>query len=142
MGESKNSPIRVMVVDDSADIRDVLRLAFDRADDFEFVAEASSGEAAVATADAHQPDLVLLDIAMPDMDGLQALPLIRSAAPAAAIVMLTGFSEQDAALAAVEHGAHGFIRKGVSVPDLLEQMRESVEIRRQRHNHVKDTRDR
>ena len=94
VGEAKDSPIRVMVVDDSVDIRDVLRLALDRADDFEFVAEASSGEDAVATADAHQPDLVLLDIAMPDMDGLQALPLIRSAAPGAAIVMLTGFSER------------------------------------------------
>ena len=138
MGEPKNGPIRVLVVDDSQDIRDVLRLALERTSDFELVAEAASGETGVASAEAHTPDLVLLDIAMPDMDGLQALPLIRSAVPDAVIVMLTGFSEQDAALAAVEHGAHGFIRKGVTVPELLEQMRESVEIRAQRHRRTKD----
>jgi DNA-binding NarL/FixJ family response regulator len=130
VGEELSTPIRVLVIDDSAEIRDAVRLALARDADFELVAEASTGETGVSAAMTHQPDLVLLDIAMPDMDGLQALPLIRSAAPGSGVVVLSGFSEQDAAALAVEQGAHAFIRKGVSVPDLLGQMREVVRRRR------------
>ena len=130
VGGELSTPIRVLVVDDSAEIRDAVRLALGRDADFELVAEASSGEAGVLAAQSHQPDLVLLDIAMPDMDGLQALPLIRSAAPDSGVLVMSGFSEQDAALLAVEQGAHAFIRKGVSVPELLDQMREVVQATR------------
>ena len=130
MGEELSTPIRVVVIDDSAEIRDAVRLALGRDADFELVAEAASGETGVAAAQTHQPDLILLDIAMPDMDGLQALPLIRSAAPGSGVLVLSGFSEQDAAALAVEQGAHAFIRKGVSVPELLDKMREAVQARR------------
>lgn len=129
MDEAPTSPIRVVVIDDSQDIRDVLHLALDRDADFELVASAADGESGVAIAEAHQPDLVLLDIAMPEMDGLQALRPIREGCPHAVVIMLTGFAEEVAALSAVEHGAHGFIRKGVGVPQLLDQMREIWEIR-------------
>ena len=138
MSEEPSTPIRALVIDDSEEIRDVIRLAFDRTADFEVVAEASSGETGVAAAATHHPGLVLLDIAMPDMDGLQALPLIRSSCPDSTVVMLSGFSEQDAALIAIENGAHGFIRKGVSVPDLLDQLRDIVELRRQRRDRAHD----
>ena len=69
----------------------------------------------------HQPDLVLLDIALPVMDGLQALALIRHESPGSTVVMLSGFSESVAALAAVENGAHGYVRgclgPGAAQPD-------------------------
>jgi len=129
MDEAQASPTRVVVIDDSQDIRDVVRLALGRADDFEFTAEADGGESGLAVVEATQPDLVLLDIAMPDMDGLQVLPLIRSAAPGAIVVMLTAFDEEVAAISAVEQGTHGFIRKGVGVTELLDRMREILEVR-------------
>jgi DNA-binding NarL/FixJ family response regulator len=136
--EAPTSPIRVVVIDDSEDIRDVLHIALDRADDFEFIASAVDGESGVAIAETHQPDLVLLDIAMPEMDGLQALPVIRQGCPRAVVVMLTGFAEEVAALSAIEQGAHGFIRKGGGVPEILDQVREIWEIRLQGRARAKD----
>ena len=123
------APMRVVLIDDSPDILEVLRLALDREDDFTIVAEASDGETGVAAVREHQPDLVLLDIALPVMDGLQALALIRHESPGSTVVMLSGFSESAAALAAVENGAHGYVRKGASVPELLSQIREVLEVR-------------
>jgi DNA-binding NarL/FixJ family response regulator len=136
--EARPSPIRVVVIDDSEEIRDVLHFALDRAVDFEFVASAADGESGLAVAEAHQPDLVLLDIAMPDMDGLQALRVIRQGCPRAVVVMLTGFAEEVAALSAVEHGAHGFIRKGSGVPVILDQVREIWQIRLQGRDRARD----
>lgn len=123
------TPIRVVVIDDSEEIRDVLRLALERQDDFTLVAEAADGEAGVAAVDAHQPHLVLLDVSMPVMDGFQALAEIRRVSPGSVVIVLTGYSENAAALTAVELGAHGFIRKGGGVPELIAQIREVLEHR-------------
>jgi DNA-binding NarL/FixJ family response regulator len=123
------SPLRVVLIDDSEEIREVCRLALNREDDFVVVAEASDGEAGIAAVSEHQPHLVLLDIAMPVMDGLQALQLIRTESPGSIVVMLTGFSENAAAMSALEHGAHGFIRKGGTAPAFLSQIRDVLEYR-------------
>jgi DNA-binding NarL/FixJ family response regulator len=116
--------MRVVVIDDSEPIRDVLRLALDRQDDFTVVAEAADGESGVAAVSEHAPHLVLLDIAMPKMDGLQALKRIREESPGSIVIMLTGYAETAGAVSAVEHGAHGYIRKGGAIPELLAQIRE------------------
>jgi DNA-binding NarL/FixJ family response regulator len=118
------TPIRVVIVDDSADIRDVLRLALDRQPDFTVVAEAVDGQSGVAVVNEHKPHLVLLDLAMPVMDGLQALERIKQESPGTIVVMLTGYAETTGALSAVELGAHGYIRKGGGIPELLTQIRE------------------
>ena len=132
------SPIRVLLIDDSEELRAVLRVSLERAADFEVIGDAATGESGVAAAVDHQPDLVLLDLAMPEMDGLEALPLIRAAAPDATVVMLSGFSEESAALSAIEQGAHGFIRKGLSLRDLRARLREIVEMRLERRDRAHD----
>ena len=138
MGEAGSAAIRVVVIDDSADIRDVLQLAVGPRGRLRARCRGHDGESGVAIAEAHQPDLVLLDIAMPDMDGLQALQIIRQGCPRAVVVMLTGFAAEVAALSAVEHGAHGFIRKGSGVPEILDQVREIWEIRAHGRVRTKD----
>lgn len=122
---------RVVVIDDSEDIRLVVRLALERQPGFTVVAEAADGQAGVLAVAEHKPHLVLLDIALPVMDGLQALQLIREESPGSIVVVLTGFSEEVGALSAVEQGAHGYIRKGGSMQQLLDQIREILEIRAQ-----------
>ena len=130
-GTQPTSPLRVVIIDDSTDIRDVLRLALERDDQYSVVAEAADGETGATLVAEHQPDLVLLDIAMPMMDGLQVLPLIRAEAPGSVVIMLTGLAEEVAAISAVENGAHGFIRKGGGISELLDQIREVLTVRRE-----------
>jgi DNA-binding NarL/FixJ family response regulator len=119
--------MRVVLVDDSEDLREALRLALSSQDDFTVVGEAADGQTGVAVTAEQQPDVVLLDIAMPDMDGLQALTAIRHESPDSTVIIMTGYPETVAAAAAVELGAHGFIRKGGNVAQLLDLIREIVQ---------------
>jgi DNA-binding NarL/FixJ family response regulator len=117
------SPIRVVLIDDSDDLRLLVRLALERQTDFTIVAEAPDGEQGVAAVAAHKPHLVLLDIAMPVMDGLQALTLIREESPGSIVVMLSAFTVSSGALdRAMALGAHGYIEKG-GVDDMLSELR-------------------
>lgn len=119
-------PMRVLVVDDTPDLRDLLTMALERTGEFEVVAHAENGRVAVESASAHDPDLVLLDIAMPVMDGLEALPLIRSACPDAIVVMLSGFGASEMTTKALAGGADGYIQKGQPLGTLLAQLRTLV----------------
>src|SRR4051794_20664553 len=93
MTSSPAAPLSVVVVDDAEDLRPLVRMAIERSGRFSVVAEASDGAQGVDAVRAAQPDLVLLDIAMPVMDGLQALPLMADACPHAIVVMLSGFGD-------------------------------------------------
>ena len=114
----------VVLVDDSGEVRAIYRFVLDRADDFEVVGEATDGIEGLTAARTLQPDLVLLDIAMPVMDGLQALPLILDACPATTVVMLTGYGvssglpQKTAVL-----GAAGYILKGTPMGAVLSELR-------------------
>ena len=123
---TSRTPIRVVVADDAADLRDLIVLLFEMEDDFETVAEATNGQEAVDLAREHQPDLVVLDLSMPVMDGLQALPLLRAAAPHAKIVIFSGFESAAIGREALDIGADGYIEKGTGVHELLEQLRTIV----------------
>jgi len=114
---------RVLVVDDVANLRELLTLLLEVEDDFEVVGTAADGEQAVAAAAMLQPDLVLLDLAMPVMDGLQALPLLRANLPDARIVIFSGFEHQALAEEALRAGADAYIEKGTSVTHLVNQLR-------------------
>jgi DNA-binding NarL/FixJ family response regulator len=89
-----STPHRVLLVDDADDLRMLVRMLLERTGLFEVVGEASDGQAGITEAGVLQPDLVLLDLAMPVLDGLSAAPRIREAAPDARIVVLTGFDER------------------------------------------------
>ena len=115
--------LNVMVVDDSDDLRDLISMVIRRhPQGWRVVATATEGREAVDEARANQPDLVLLDIAMPVMDGMEALPLIRQAAPDATVVMLSGYPFSTAGEGALNAGAHGYLEKSDLVRSLIPRL--------------------
>jgi DNA-binding NarL/FixJ family response regulator len=115
---------RVLVVDDAANLRELLTVLLDVEDDFEVVGTAADGVQALARADALEPDIVLLDLAMPVMDGLQALPALRARLPQARIVIFSGFEHEALAREALAAGADAYIEKGTSVMQLVARLRQ------------------
>ncbi|WP_411284681.1 response regulator [Lapillicoccus sp.] len=113
---------RVVVIDDTDDLRQLLSLALTRGG-FEIVAEAGDGRAGIETVREHRPDVVLLDLAMPVMDGIEALPAIRRLVPTAKIIVLSGFGAQQMSARAVAVGADGYVQKGAPLPSILDYVR-------------------
>ncbi len=118
---------RVVIVDDTPDLRDLLRLALERHGDFRVVGEAANGRDALDVVRRHAPDLVLLDIAMPIMDGLEALPLVRASCPRATVVMLSGFGASSMTTKALASGADGYIQKGQPLSSLIRRLQTLME---------------
>ncbi len=117
----------VVLVDDSGDLRALYRFSLDRAEDFEVVGEATDGLEGLVSASTHQPDLVLLDISMPVMDGLQALPLILEKCPETMVVVLTGHGVSSGLPGKAEAlGASGYILKGTPMAVVLDELREML----------------
>jgi signal transduction histidine kinase len=113
---------RVLLVDDQVDERLLLRAMLEASGRFEVVAECGDGAEAVAEAARLQPDLVLLDLEMPGVDGLTALPQLREVAPAARTVVLSGYPASRYAAEAVAHGASSYLEKGLEPHDLIERL--------------------
>jgi DNA-binding NarL/FixJ family response regulator len=117
-------PIRVLVVDDQELVRSGFCVILDAADGITVVGEAGDGEAAIAAVAAQQPDVVLMDIRMPGMDGLEAARLITGSTPAAPkVVMLTTFDLDDYVYEALRAGASGFLLKDAPRHDLIAAVR-------------------
>lgn len=114
---------RVIVVDDTPDLRNLLRLVLARGG-FEVVGEASDGRAGIEVARRTRPDVVLLDIAMPVMDGLEALPTLRRSLPRAKIIAMSAFGASQMAARAVAAGADGYVQKGTSLHAILSYVSE------------------
>lgn len=117
---ARTMPPRVLIVDDTADLRSLLRIKLSAVGAYTVVGEASNGVDAIRQAEDLQPELILLDLAMPQMNGLEALPLIRDAAPRARVIVLTVFHAdafEDQVLAA---GADRYVVKGCSMRDLMQ----------------------
>ena len=119
----------VVVADDAPDLRFLLRLALERTSRFRVVAEAADGAQAVEAALAHRPHLTLLDLSMPVMDGLQALPLIRAGHPDSTIVVLSGFDVERMSGQALAEGADAYLAKGVAPDELVTQLLELLDKR-------------
>ena len=111
----------VLVVDDEADLRDVLRLRLEADGRFEIVGEADDGERAIELAQQLQPDVVLLDLLMPGLDGREALPGIVAAAPTSMIVIFSAVPSQKAAEQTTELGAFAYLEK-TQVRDIANQL--------------------
>jgi DNA-binding NarL/FixJ family response regulator len=111
-------PFRVVLVDDMVELRNLIRLTLERSGHFEVVGHAGNGREAVEVVTATEPDLVLLDVSMPVMDGLEALPILRRAVPSARVVMLSGFSHARLGAEAKAGGAVAYVEKGLP-PDAL-----------------------
>ncbi|RNL79331.1 response regulator [Nocardioides marmorisolisilvae] len=111
---------RILIVDDAEDIRMLLRLKLANQGAYDVVGEAVDGLDAVDRARELRPDLVLLDMAMPRMDGLQALPLIREAVPDVRVIVLSGFNQATLEEEAMAAGADRYVVKGGSMRDLLD----------------------
>jgi YesN/AraC family two-component response regulator len=120
--------LNVLVVDDSPELRELISFVIKRrSPGWHVVATAKEGQEAVTVAQKQQPDLVLLDIAMPIMDGMQALPLIREAAPQAVVVMLSGYPFETAGQGALDAGAHGYLEKSNLVRSLVPQLEQILQ---------------
>jgi CheY-like chemotaxis protein len=122
----KQDSISVLVVDDAAGIRKLLAIALQADGRFVVVDEAADGAQAVEKARLLRPDVVLLDLAMPVMDGLQALPLIRERSPDSKVVVLSGFAADRVAEEALALGAVAYLEKGISPKDLTTRLMEIV----------------
>jgi DNA-binding NarL/FixJ family response regulator len=118
-------PIRVLVVDDQELVRAGFCVILDAADGITVVAEAANGAQAVAAVAAHVPDVVLMDVRMPEMDGLEATRLITGAkpGPGPSVVMLTTFDLDDYVYEALRAGATGFLLKDAPRHDLIAAVR-------------------
>ncbi len=117
--------IRVILVDDHAMLRRGLRFFLKGFDDLELVGEASSGNQAIALCAQLEPDVVLMDMVMPDMDGAEATRLIRQHNPDIQVIALTSFQEQDLIEKALQAGAIGYLLKNVSAAALSQAIREA-----------------
>ena len=115
--------IRVLLVDDHAVVRMGLKTFFDLQDDIEVVGEASDGSEAVAVARRLTPDVILMDLLMPNMDGLTAIGRIKGELPETEIVAVTSFIEEDKVTAALEAGASGYLLKDAEAEEVAAAVR-------------------
>lgn len=113
-----NGPIRVMVVDDQALVREGLMTLLEAASDIKPVAAATDGEEAVALCARHRPDVVLMDLRMPRVDGVEATRRIRAAQPDTEIVVLTTHADEASILDALQAGARGYLTKDAGIAEI------------------------
>lgn len=118
-------PIRVIVVDDHAMLRKGLRFFINGFDDLELVGEAASGKEAIALCAEVSPDVVLMDMVMPDMDGAATTQIIREQDPSIQVIAVTSFQEEDLIERALQAGAIGYLLKNVTAQDLAHAIREA-----------------
>src|SRR5574342_1151974 len=120
---SLSQPIRVMLVDDHAMVRRGLATFLKIFDDLQLVGEAENGKAAIHLCKESLPDVILMDMVMPDMDGAAATRLIRQQFPQVQVIALTSFKEGDLVKNTLEAGAIGYLLKDVSADDLARAIR-------------------
>ena len=115
--------IRILIVDDHAIVREGLRGLIEVEPDMEFIGEAASGSEGVEKALVLRPDVILMDLLMPEMDGVTAIKEIKDVWPEACVLVLTSFLEDDKVFPAIENGALGYLLKDTQPDELLNAIR-------------------
>jgi DNA-binding NarL/FixJ family response regulator len=115
--------IRVLIVDDHAVVREGLRTFLELQDGLEVIGEAGDGEEAVSLAESLHPDVVLMDLVMPKLDGVGAMREVRDRVPETRVIVLTSFLDDDRLLPAIEAGAAGYLLKDVEPAELARAVR-------------------
>ncbi|MBN1991982.1 MAG: response regulator transcription factor [Anaerolineae bacterium] len=128
--------IKVLIVDDHAMVRQGLRTFLTLSEGIEVVGEAANGLEAVEQVRQQQPDIVLMDLVMPQLDGIEATRRIRELSPETQVLALTSFIENEKVFAAIEAGALGYLLKDVSPDDLVEAIKAAQRGEAQLHPEV------
>ena len=116
--EAAKRPVRTVLCDDVREFRLLLRLELEAGDDIEVVGEAADGEEAVRTIDALRPDVAIVDLVMPGLDGLEVVRRIRRTLPGVRLLVLSGLHASVMGEVAVEHGADRYLEKGEPLTEL------------------------
>ena len=116
-------PIRVLIADDHTLFRDGLRALLNSVTDLRVAGEAATGAEVVAQATSLQPDVILMDIQMPDMNGIEATRRIVHTSPHIGVIVVTMFEDDDSVFAAMRAGAHGYVLKGAAQEEMLRAIR-------------------
>jgi NarL family two-component system response regulator LiaR len=124
MTGKETAPVRVLIVDDHAIVRKGIRALLSEAGGFEVVGEASNGQEAVLRAEETHPDVILMDLLMPVMDGIEATRQITSQQPKARILVLTSFAADNKVFPAIKAGASGYLLKDSSPDELVRAIRQ------------------
>jgi DNA-binding NarL/FixJ family response regulator len=115
--------IKVMLVEDHVLVREGIKELLDREEDLQIIAEAGDGKEAIRLATEHRPDVILMDIAIPKLNGLEATRQIKAVAREPAILVLTAYDDDEYVFAFLEAGAAGYLLKDVSASDLIKAIR-------------------
>lgn len=119
--------VRIVLADDHTIMRSGLRLLLEREPDFSVVGEAADGRAAVEAVEQHAPDVLVMDIAMPHLNGIEATVRVCAAAPKTAVIILSMHSDETYVLRALKAGARGYLLKDSAEADLIAAVRDVVE---------------
>jgi NarL family two-component system response regulator LiaR len=125
--------ISVLIVDDHGIVRQGLRTYLELLDDIEVIGEAQNGVEAVALVRQYRPDVVLMDLVMPEMDGIEATRQIGTISPTTKVIALTSFMDDEKVFPAIKAGAAGYLLKDVSPPDLVKAIQAVHQGERQLH---------
>lgn len=118
------TPISVVVCDDVPELRQLTRVVLEQDGEIQVVGEAADGREALEVIERLQPDVVVLDLSMPELDGLEAIPIIHQVAPKAEICVFSGFEEGKVAEVALRLKASRYVRKGAPLEELRTAVRE------------------
>ena len=121
-----NKPITVILVDDHEVVRQGVRFFLEAHSDFVVVGEAESGKAAVKLAEEHIPDVVLMDLVMPEMDGVEATRQVKNISPRTQVVVLTSYHEDEHIFPALQAGAISYILKDVRMEELADAIKRAA----------------